>query len=324
MANPSGPVTNLDALNVAGVPTMGAGGYPYPLPLSPQTLFVSSVVGSNGNTGGMGDPFASVAYVMANKAVARNASNPAGTVIVVLPGHSETISSSTALACSVAGVTVLGLGLGNQRPLFTLNTANTATIAVSADGVSWINCRFVANFLSIAACFTLSTAKFFRLISCEFRDTDSTHDFLNIVKSTGSANTVDGLTANDNVWVGTATASVNAFILSANDIDSLTVLRNKWYSPNTTDQAWIVITAGSITMVDVGYNQGYRKSTTSVNGTLINCTGTSCIGWVHDNYSRTLGSGDLFVPASTGLSFFNNMATDAADTSGFLRPAADT
>jgi hypothetical protein len=67
---------------------------------------------------------------------------------------------------SIAGVAVVGLGVGSNRPKFTLDTANTATIAVSADNVSFQNCQFVANFLSIAACFTLTTAKEFTVENC--------------------------------------------------------------------------------------------------------------------------------------------------------------
>jgi hypothetical protein len=53
-------------------------------------------------------------------------------------------------------------------------------------------------------------------------DTSSVLNFLNIVKSTGAANTVDGLTFNDNVVVNLGVTSNNTTILTANDIDRLT------------------------------------------------------------------------------------------------------
>ena len=47
-----------------------------------------------------------------------------------------------------------------------------------------------ANFLTIAAAFTLSTAKNFALQNCEFRDMGAALNFAQAVKSTGAANTV--------------------------------------------------------------------------------------------------------------------------------------
>jgi hypothetical protein len=102
-----------------------------------------------------------------------------GDVIFVKPGHAETISSSTALTMNIAGVAVVGLGNGTNRPKWTIDTANTATINVSAADVSFQNVQIVGNFLSIAAAFTLSTAKNFTLQDAEIRDTSSVLNFLN-------------------------------------------------------------------------------------------------------------------------------------------------
>jgi hypothetical protein len=61
---------------------------------------------------------------------------------------------------------------------------------------------------------------------CYFGETSNVLNFLNIVKSTGAANAVDGLTVADCNWNGLGTTSVNSLPVSANDIDTLTVLRN--------------------------------------------------------------------------------------------------
>jgi hypothetical protein len=64
------------------------------------------------------------------------------------------------------------------------------------------------------------------------------------VKSTGAANTVDGLTFTDNVVGNLGTTSNNTFILTANDIDRLEFSRNylKWAVQN--DQAMgVIVTA---------------------------------------------------------------------------------
>lgn len=81
-----------------------------------------------------------------------------GDIIMIKPGHQETISSATALLLNKAGIAIIGLGSGCQRPIFTLDTANTANIPLRAGGVSIQNCCFRANFLAIASLFTAATA----------------------------------------------------------------------------------------------------------------------------------------------------------------------
>lgn len=325
MANPSGPPAAFDGVTSYGVPLLGGAGMPYPIPMSTNVFFVSSVMGGNGFTGGMTDPFATLAFALANKATARGANNPSGTVIVCLPGHAEVVSSATGLPCSVAGVTVVGLGFGNQRPKFTLDTANTATIAVSADGVSFVNCRFIANFLSIAACFTLTTAKSFTLIGNEFRDTSGVLNFLNVVKSTGAGNTIDGLNCVGNYWYGLGTTSVNSFILSANDIDAAVWQFNTIVLARTATAAILAtISAGVLTNLDARWNVAISKQVADTGGAFINVGGTTSSGVVANNYLGDLSTTDLFMTTSVALTFFENKKTGVVSASGYLLPAADS
>src|SRR6266508_1487466 len=84
-----------------------------------QTIFVdSNVAGSDGSS-----PSEALATIDAaiNKCVANQ-----GDVIVCLPGHSETITAAGAIACDVAGITVVGLGSGPQRATVLFGAATTA------------------------------------------------------------------------------------------------------------------------------------------------------------------------------------------------------
>lgn len=324
--NPFGPPTNFDGLTSFGVPLLGGQGLPYPIPMSTNTFFVSSVAGGNGNTGTAADPYATVAFVMANKALARGAANPFGTVIVCLPGHAENISAATGINCNVVGVTVISLGIGNQRATFTLDTGNTTSIGVAADGVTWVNCRFKANFLSLATCFLLTTAKWFTLIGNEFFDASGILDFLNIVKSTGAANTIDGVTLTDNLWKSLGTTSMNSMVLSANDIDGAILMRNQVTQNSTVDAAILMtITAGVLTNLLCLNNYGYRKNTTTANGSLINVGGTTSTGVVGDNRVQTLTTtADKLFTTTVGLSAFGNSVTGAVGAQGFPIPALDS
>jgi hypothetical protein len=280
--------------------------------------------GSDGNRGTFQAPFSSLAGTMT--AISADGGANRGDIVIVKPGHAETVSSATALALSVAGVAIIGLGVGTNRPKFTLDTANTATIAVSANNISFQNCQFIANFLSIAACFTLSTAKWFTLQNCAFIDTSGVLDFLNIVKSTGAANTVDGLAITECNWNSLGTTSVNSFVLTANDIDSCTLSRNVISQVTTVDAAILLtVTAGVLTNLLCDGNYGYRKNTTTANGSLINVGGTTSTGFVAFNRVQTLTTtADKLFTTTVGLAAFENRVTGAVGATGFTIPAADS
>lgn len=321
MANPSGPPAALDALTIAGVPVLGGAGSYFS---TGQFWFVDSNNGSAGGDGTAGYPLASIAGAMVR--IVASARSNRGDTIVAMPGHAETVSSSTGLAMSVAGVTVIGVGTGSLRPTITLDTANTATIAVSAANVQFVNVVFKANFLSIAACFTLSTAKWFTAKNCYFADTSGVLNFLNIVKSTGAANTIDGLTITGCNWNGLGTTSVNSFVLTANDIDTATLQSNDITLKRTATAAILLtVTAGVLTNLDCGWNRCYSAQTATTGGSLVNVGGTTSTGVVYNNYVQTLTtSSDLLFTTTVGLAAFENRVTGVVGATGFVIPAVDS
>ena len=284
------------------------------------TLLQGQRGGSDSNKGTFDSPFATLDYAVGQCTASR------GDIIMVKPGHAENLATATACSLDVAGIAIVGLGTGTARPKFTFTTANTATFPVSADNISMQNCQVIANFLSIAAAFTLSTAKWFTVQNCHFADTSGVLNFLNIIKSTGAANTVDGLTATDNVWNGLGTTSVNSFILTANDIDSATVCRNRITLARTaTAAALVTVTAGVLTNFDCGDNLTYTAQTATTAGGLVNVGGTTSTGTVYRNYQQTLGTAtDILFTTTVGLGAFENRVSGAVGATGFVIPAVDS
>lgn len=279
---------------------------------------------SDSNKGTFNSPFSTLAGAMT--AISADGGASRGDILLVKAGHAETVSSSTALTLSVAGVAIIGLGSGSLRPKWTLDTANTATINVTADNISFTNCQIVANFLSISSAFTLTTAKWFTLQNCFVSDTSGILNFLNVVKSTGAANTVDGLTVTDCTWKSLGTTSVNSFVLTANDIDSCTLARNQITQVTTVDAAILItVTAGVLTNFLADSNIGYRKNTTTANGSLINVGGTTSTGYVIGNKVQTLTTtSDKLFTTTVALAAFENRVTGVVGATGFVIPAADS
>jgi hypothetical protein len=275
--------------------------------------------GSDGNKGTFNDPFSTLAGAVTACTAAR------GDIIIVKPGHAETISSSSALTMSKSGVAVIGLGAGTSRPKFTLDTATTATINVTAANVSFQNCQFVANFLAIAACFTVSAAEF-AVENSYIYDTSSVLNFLTIVGVGAGANTADGLTFNNNTVKNLGVTSNNTTINTGSTIDRFTAKGNNLNWAVQNDKPILIdVTTGILTNADIGENKAYRPNTTTAGGSLIKLTGTTSTGWVYRNFVQTLTTTtDLLFTTSVGLGAFENRVSGVAGATGFVIPAVDS
>ena len=125
------------------------------------TLDTGHKNGSNGNTGSFSAPFSTIDYAIgqcrANK----------GDIIFVKPGHSEVVTA-TSIAIDVAGIAIIGLGHGGNRPVLSY-TATTGNIALSAANVLLHNFLFTGDVDAITALLTVSAADV-TLSKLEMRD----------------------------------------------------------------------------------------------------------------------------------------------------------
>jgi hypothetical protein len=248
-----------------------------------------------------------------------------GDQILCLPGHTETISSATALTLSVAGVKISSLGYGGDRATFTLDTAATATINVTAANVNFENCIFIANFADIASCFTLTTAKDFTVSNCEFRDTSSILNFLSVVTTSATNNQADGLTFVAN-YVYSLPATDGAVVSILANTLRLTVTDNIVDKAATNDAGHMITLSSKI----VGGARILRNiltvtgSSGAAVGIFLTGSGSTSSGVVGFNNVWSLDTtGGLLMTASTGLRPMQNYLSGAADKSGTLTPVAD-
>jgi hypothetical protein len=241
-------------------------------------------------------------------------------------GHAETISTATALNLNIAGVAVIGVGAGSMRPTFTLDTANTSTITVSAKDCSIQNCVFVANFLAVAACFTLTTAKDFAIDRCEFRDTSSVLNFIDLVKMSATSNANDGLSITNCTYLGLATSGAVKLLDALGTHDRVTISDNFYGTPTTGTGAVIPIATGKV-LTTVNILRNYFNLVNAAGtgtGLLITTNGSTLTGYIDGNRMQCAATTPLLVTASSGLKFGLNYYTHTADKSGFLVPAADS
>lgn len=294
-----------------------------------KVLWVSNVTtgllpgqrgGSDGNRGTFDSPFATLAGAIAQCAAGR------GDIILIKPGHAETIVSATALLFNVAGVAIVGLGVGSSRPTFTFTTANTAKIPVSAANISIQNCVFVGNFLSIATCFLLTTAPDFTVDRCAFRDTSAILGFLSIVTTTVSVD-ANGLIFTNNEVQSDATTTPGPAVVIAGTIDRLTVSCNFVTHSTISNNVAALIAHGALVVTHLlcENNRIYSVNTDTATGAiLLTTSATTGSGIIAHNRIRALDVAAEIVVTATAVQYgmFDNLYIgETTLLSGFVSPA---
>lgn len=250
-----------------------------------------------------------------------------GDVVLVLPGHAETISSSTALTISKAGLTIIGLGEGALRPTFTLDTATSATINVTAANVTIRNMIFVANLAAIVAAFTTTTATDFALIGCEFRDTTAILNFVNIVDTNATSNNTDGLRIEDCKRIGLGATTSTTIVKMDGTNNRLSIKRNYFAHAAVTGGGLMIIATGKVvTNAEITDNVcNFVGASNLTTGVLITTDGSTNSGYLARNYAQGLDdTTPILVTASSGFKYYDNKYSSNADASGFLLPAVDS
>ena len=170
-------------------------GFPYgvsikgvPLTMSHPggVLWVHSVTGSNGNTGKLSNkPLATIDYAVGLCTASK------GDVIIVMPGHVETLTTASALAVDVIGVKIIGLGSGNDRPQITLTpaTAGVVLVAMSAASTSIENVIFIAGLDAMTTPILVSAAGV--NLDIEWRDGSATVETATAILTTAAADNLN-------------------------------------------------------------------------------------------------------------------------------------
>jgi hypothetical protein len=244
-----------------------------------------------------------------------------GDKIIVMPNHAETITGAGGITADVAGVTVIGLGRGNQRPRFLMDGATTVSFVISAADVTVHNLVFAAGHADIVTCFDI-TAAYATISQCEFVNNVVDENFLTEIKATSTTdNNADGLTvvgcramtidasgvefielnadvnglvANDN-FVSKDAATAGKFILQATgkDVRDCQIMRNTLITGMTTGDIFI------------------DNDTTANSGVIA----YNLVGH-HDVATAVIFDAD-------GVRLFQNYSTASDAAQGVLLPAAD-
>ena len=295
-----------NGVTIRGLPLVqGVGG---------NVFWVNSTGGadSSAQAGTKERPFATLDY-----AIGRCAANH-GDVIYVAPNHSETNTGASAVTFDVAGVTVIGLGVANQRPTFLLDAGTSVTWVVSAADVKLKNLVLVAGHDGIVTAIDVAATNV-TLEGLEFRQNTTAEHFLTAIKVTSTTdNVADGLKI-----VGCRIYAFDTGFLEAIEINGsiadLVVSENIFYTLGTASPLILLATGKIFTGLVCTRNLTQCANTTII---WINCDGTTSTGIVDGNLVSHLDtSGELLYTGTVGLHAGVNYASGVITASGYLLPA---
>ena len=258
------------------------------VPLSGSQFFVNSVTGLDTNTGrSWSEAVATIDYAIG----LTTADN--GDVIFVAAEHAESITAAAGIVCDVAGIRIVGLGIGKLRPTITFTTVDTADIDIDAANVAIKNIRFISGVAALAAPIDVNAAGFV-MEECDFYVAAAANHPLICVLTDAAANHIRISRCSFNLeydiaatalivttartaairLVGADFAIVEDCYVSGNftaaAIDSLTtacrdvrILRNFIRNVQTTNIAGIIDLVAATTGV-VAQNQGFHGYATDI------------------------------------------------------------
>lgn len=182
-----------------------------------------------------------------------------GDVILVMPGHTENITNATDLAINVAGVSIIGLGAGNLRPVLTWTTAITANIPMSAANTQLCNMILDGTGFDTITSMITATAAGISVRNCAFITGNVTNQIALGITTSALAT---GFTFTNNNVAGSADAGSTNFLQIVGG-DDMAITNNFFYGAYTTSLGPInqITTAGLRMLI--------------ANNTLINATASS-------------------------------------------------
>jgi hypothetical protein len=176
-------------------------------------------VGTNGKTSD--EPFATVDYAI-GQCTANN-----GDVIYVMPGHAENFTSTGSFNPDVAGVSIIGLGRGSDRPTFT-GTTTSSKIVVTGQNVRISNCIFKAGTTGSAVSPTLGMRLYNadqQIDNCTFTNSGSSSYFVTMLQTSSTAQRTNNNKVIFNEFLsitGNTSGTTQAILLSnSSGIDSV-------------------------------------------------------------------------------------------------------
>jgi hypothetical protein len=276
-------------------------------------FFVNSASATGANSVGAGQnpdiPFLTVDYAIGQCTASQ------GDLIYVMPGHAETLATATGLVLDVAGVKVVGLGYGPNRPTFTFSTTDSIVSITAAN--CWLeNVRLVGDVDNIVTAISLSaTADGCTLRNIELVDGATNKEFLVGIAIAAACHdvTIEGCR-----FLGLAGGATTCIILAG--ASNNLVVRN-CYLFGTFSTA--LLSAAAAASANIVLHDNFMVNRDAGAGLVILGHATNT-GLVARNFVCGTKNNTETISTPGTLHFAENYGTDTVATSGILTPSTLT
>ena len=218
-----------------------------------------------------------------------------GDIVYVAQGHAEDINNASALDADVAGISIIGIGNGEDMPTISFIDDATAEMTISDASVLIYNIRFLgARSGGITAGIVITADGDSALIlGCEFRETSSSMEQLIMISVTAAA---DDLVIVGNSFISSTGDDTSAIVLAG--ASNRTIIANNNFYGEWTDY---VIKASGATSVEMLIKNNVINNLDTTAGKLM-AFETSSTGSVVNNKCYGNGATFAFVGAAMFLS----------------------
>ena len=134
-----------------------------------------------------------------------------GDIILIAEGHSETLGAGAdGVDVDKAGITIVGYGVGENRPLFDYDT-NTDEFVIGADDIRLVNLQFKANTPDVAHAIDVEAGfENFEIINCRFHvDNTGTDEFTDIITTAAGCDNGKIINCDFEMGAGNAASAIN-------------------------------------------------------------------------------------------------------------------
>ncbi len=247
---------------------------------------------SNNNDGSFLAPFSTLTYALTQTTANR------GDIIVLGAGHTETVSTAGGLDFNVAGVAVVGIGVGSLRPAI-VSSETASTVVISAANTSFSNLSFEAGKAEVVLGVDISAVDGVSFDNCYWTEgaTAGTFNYVNFIDlATGC----DDFSMSNCRLFGRDTnndAQINGVAHDGFYLDNCQFFNV--VAPTTTGT---VICSGNVTNIEIKHCDIYSN----VDGAIcLLFSGSACTGVIKDTHFGSADTADFLAGGgnATGAHF---------------------
>lgn len=241
----------------------------------------------------------------------------------VVASFTGVVANGVLTASSVTGTIYPGVRLNGTG--VTVGTVLVNQITGTTGGAGTYN---VLGSTTVASTAMTTLVRNFSIDNCEFRDTTSSLNALQVFTTPATDNACDGISLTNSKVFGLGTTATTAPFEIAGNLDRLTVQNN--YIVNMLAANGILIylptTTKVLTRVLIDENTIVTTAVDAATGLLILTTATTNTGVISRNRVNGLRAiaSAILATASSGFHFYDNRYHLTADVSGVILPAAQT